>query len=95
MNEYNKGFIVNFYYLIGPSLFHIFFPIYKCFNYDIIENYPIMLKNKCFSGIELIRYLYKENKNNGQEIYKQELKNMDPNEYLEQSKEFYKDKIIV
>jgi len=30
-NPYNKGFFVNFYELIGPSLLHILFPLPKIF----------------------------------------------------------------
>lgn len=75
--------------MIGPSFFHLFLPIYKENKYDMNENIPIMNPNKSSNGIELMNYLIHKDRKRGEEIYEDENKKMDPNFYLENSKNFY------
>jgi len=79
----------------GPSLFHIIFPIYKDNKYDIIENIPIMKPNKSSNGIELINFLIDQDRKKGLEIYDEENKKMDPDNYLEAAKNIYKSYLII
>jgi len=81
--------------VIGPSLFHFIFPIYKENKYDIIENSPIMKSNKGSNGIQLINYLIDQQRNIGEEIYEEENKKMDPIKYLDQAKKMYMDYHII
>ncbi len=54
-----------------------------------------MKPNKGSNGIELINYLIKRNKKEGEEIHEIELKKMDPSKYLKSALNFYKDYEII
>jgi len=86
---------VNFFYIIGPTLFHIFLPIPKSNNYDIFENSPILKPNKSSHGIEILNFIMNQDRKLGEEIYEDENNKMDPYNFLEKAKQIYKDYTII
>lgn len=58
-NQYNIGFLSHFYYLIGPSLFHFFFPIPKYGTFVLAEHTPIFRMSKQPPKLEIVKYLMK------------------------------------
>ena len=65
-NRFNIGFFITYYYLIGPTILHYFFPLPKFQNLPINECSPIFNKikypNKLFFYKEIInidnKYIY-------------------------------------
>lgn len=56
-NEHNIGFMAHFYYLIGPTLFHFFLPLPKCFHFVLNEDCPVFQKSKQPTNLEKVRFL--------------------------------------
>ena len=59
-NFYNIGFLSNFYYLIGPTISHFFFPLPKYKNYTLDENCPIFQGILMLNKFESFRYIVKK-----------------------------------
>ena len=90
-NLFNIGFLNHFYYLIGPTPFHFFFPLPKIKSFENDENCPIFLKCKFPNRLELIKYLAKRDLK-----YKDFLNGpeSDPNNYINLCHNFYDNKRI-
>jgi hypothetical protein len=95
---------VNFYELIGPTIFHLFIPLYKFhsnkgINYlisfkfckkDLIEFENIFNTTKEMHPFEMLKYL-KDTKNQYyDETIKDNYDSMDPNLYMEKAIDNYK-----
>ena len=89
-NLFNIGFLNHFYYLIGPTPFHLFFPLPKIKTYGNDENCPIFLKCKFPNRLELVKYLSKR-----QPKYEEFLDSVecDPKYYIKLCHDFYDKKI--
>ena len=90
-NLFNIGFLNHFYYIIGPTPFHFFFPLPKIKNYENDENCPIFLKCKFPNKLELVKYMAKRDPS-----YKEFLNDIesDPNNYIKLCHNFYDNKNI-
>ena len=89
-NLFNIGFLNHFYYIIGPTPFHLIFPLPKIKKYENDENCPIFLKCKFPNRLELVKYLSKR-----QPKYKDFLDDIecDPKNYIKLCHNFYDKKI--
>ena len=90
-NPYNIGFLTHFYYAIGPSLLHFFFPLNKFKKYTLDENCPIFCKAKYPDSIQLLKYYLKNDENFYEEVM---LKTSEPDDYLKLCHEGYDGYII-
>ena len=90
-NPYNIGFLTHFYYAIGPSLLHFFFPLNKFKKYTLDENCPIFCKAKYPDSIQLLKYYLKKDENFYEEVM---LKTSEPDDYLKLCHEGYDGYII-
>ncbi len=87
--------LTNVYHVLGPTIFHGFFPIAAYSKYSLIENSTIFKTVKQPHPIMLQNHLHKENYPGIKEIWDNQLKNMDPKTYLEISLNNYSHKILV
>ena len=55
-NNWNLGFLSHFYYSIGPTILHCFFPLSKFKNYPIDENCPFFNHCKSPDRIQNLQY---------------------------------------
>jgi len=103
---YNKGFLNNFYNLIGPSIFHFCFPLYKTSKQgklylniikclDIPENEIVFAKIKNPHAFEVRKFLLKNKNESTQKIQDQEKKDEEPLNFLELSKTKYQNYKII
>lgn len=89
-NPYNKGCLANFSYIIGPSIFHFFFPLPK-YNqtYDIIENNEVFNKIYPAHPFQLHNYLESIDYPDFQETWEEQVNQMNPEYFLKTSEENY------
>ena len=92
VNIYNIGFLSHFYYLIGPTIFHLIFPLPKYNNYLLDENCPVF--KKIYSPDRLDLYKYKIKMDPSQLNILNEGEST-PEAYLKSCHEFFDGKIIV
>ena len=59
-NIFNKNFISNFYYIIGPTPFHLIFPLPKINTYSCNENCSVLQKCKLPNRLESVQFLSKK-----------------------------------
>ena len=59
-NIFNKNFILNFYYLIGPTPFHLILPLPKLNTYSCNENCSVLQKCKLPNRLESVQFLSKK-----------------------------------
>jgi hypothetical protein len=91
-NEYNVGFLTHFYYLIGPTLLHFFFPLPKFQTLIINENSPIFRKSYQPSRIGIVKFLVSKDKRFEASLTNKE---NEPGYFLELSHKYYDGKEIV
>lgn len=79
---------------MGPTLFHLFFPITKFSKYSIPENSPLFKPVKQPTAFNVHRYLNEINYPGIKESLKDQMKSMDPNNFMQLAYKNYSDKII-
>ncbi len=90
-NGYNIGFLKHFFYVIGPTLLHFFFPLPKFKNYTLDENCPIFTKAK---GVERL-HSFKYNVNKIPNYIKEQIDMpTNPDSFIQLSHFYYDGKII-
>jgi hypothetical protein len=87
--------MTTFYYVVGPTLFHLFFPIPKCNKEIIIENTPLFKRVKNPHTFTVHAHLRGINFPGIKETWDQQVKLMDPRNFIEVSYKNYSDKIII
>jgi hypothetical protein len=91
-NEYNIGFLKHFFYIIGPTLLHLFLPLPKFKNYTLDENCPIFAKEKSPDRLQSIKYNIHKNPNY---IKEQVDIPTNPDKYIQLCHHYYDGKIIM
>ena len=91
-NPYNIGFLTHFYYAIGPSLLHFFFPLNKFKKYTLDENCPIFCKAKYPDSIQMLKYFLKNDENYYEDKV---LKPSEPEVFLKLCHQYYDDYNII
>lgn len=91
-NIFNIGFLSHFYYLVGPTFVHFFFPLPKFQTFVVNEDCPVFQKCKQPSQMELVKYLAKTDPK-----YQNILSNKEnePQYFLELCHKNYDDKEII
>jgi hypothetical protein len=93
-NTYNKGYLIHWRYVIGPTIFHLIFPIPKPKIYDVVENSPLFKQTKQSHGFDTAKHLRAISFPGIEESLKQQLEAVDPTNFIELSKKYYFDKTI-
>jgi hypothetical protein len=90
-NYWNVGYLSHFYYIIGPTILHFFFPLPKIKKLDLNENCQIFKGCRQFNRIELIQNMMKKS-----EDYKNYINNkfVEPDKFIELCKLKYNSKNI-
>ena len=91
-NYYNMGFLTNFYYLIGPTISHFFFPLPKFSKYNFVENCPVLKKIYYADRLDLFKLMVKIDPNKINLFNEPE---SSPDTYLENCHKYYDKKKIV
>ena len=91
-NKYNIGFLANIYYIIGPTPFHLIFPLPKYNNYILDENCPVFKKLKFAEGLEIFKFMVKKDHKN---INIFENDESSPQVYVKACHKFYDGKKII
>ena len=91
-NYFNIGFVAHYYYCVGPTLLHFFFPIPKHQDFVLDVNCPVFRKNRQITRMELAKHFYYTD-----EKYKNILNGPEnePEYYLKLCHQHYDNKIIV
>ena len=92
VNEYNIGFLSQFYYLIGPTILHFIFPLPKYNNYILNENCPALRKIHYPDRLDLFKTMVKIDPD---KINLFEDDESSPDFYLANCHKFYENKKIV
>ena len=92
INFYNIGFLANLYYIIGPTPFHLIFPLPKYNNYILNENCPIFKKTKMPERLDLFKYMVKKDFNNINMLNNEE---SSPTAYIKACHKYYDGKKII
>ena len=88
--------MTNYNQVIGPTVFHFFFPLPKwCVKEDFVEKTALLQKTKQYHGFSIHNYLKSIDSPGLKENWEEQLKSMDPNYFLELSYKNYADKKIV
>jgi hypothetical protein len=86
---------LNYFYVIGPTLFHLLFPLPKFLNkHPIPENSPLFAKVKQTHPFCVHNYLKHNNFPGIIEAWEAQLNAMDPNNFMNLAKQNYLDKFI-
>jgi hypothetical protein len=86
---------LHFLYVIGPTLFHLLFPLPKFLNkYPNPENSLLFAKVKQPHPFNVHNYLKHNNFPGIKEAWESQLNAMDPNNFMNLAKNNYSDKII-
>ncbi|MCQ2816451.1 MAG: DHHC family palmitoyltransferase [archaeon] len=88
-NEFNKGFLSNYKLCIGPTLFHIFFPLPKQIKYDIIERNKVFQKVATPGRYEGIKALSGIRYKPTELILKDQEAAMNPTPFIQAAKNYY------
>lgn len=88
-NPYNKGFLFNWKISLGPTLFHLIFPIRRRIDTDIPELEYTFYKNKQIRDYDKFKALSGTKYKGLDEIIKDQFINNDPKRYIEASKMRY------
>jgi palmitoyltransferase len=91
-NLYNIGFLSNLYYVIGPTLFHLIFPLPKYNNYILDENCPVFKKIKPAEKLDIFKFMVKKD---CQKINLLENDESSPEQYLKICHKLYDGKKIM
>ena len=91
-NKYNIGFLANIYYIIGPTPFHLIFPLPKYNNYILDENCPVFKKLKFAERLEIFKFLVRKDHKN---INIFENDESSPQVYVKACHKFYDGKKII
>ena len=91
-NPYNIGFLSHFYYLIGPSLLHVIFPLPKFQTNILNEQNPVFAKCKQPTKLEVVKLLIEQDKKNENLLGGKE---NDPDYFLELCHQNYDGREIV
>lgn len=92
-NSWNIGFLSHFYYAIGPSIIHLFFPLYKYKHFPIDENCPIFNRCKSPDRLQIIKFMIKNKKGDLNTIL--DGLGSSPEHFIKLSHEFYDGKSII
>ena len=92
-NYWNIGFLIHFYYCIGPTLLNLFFPLPKFKNYCLDENCPILKKAKTPDGLQKLKILLEEKKIDTNSLLEELGSN--PDQYIKSCHNYYDGKIII
>ena len=57
-NYFNIGFVAHYYYCVGPTLLHFFFPLPKFQDFVLDVNCPVFRKNRQVTKMELAKHFY-------------------------------------
>lgn len=95
-NAFNKGCLANFYYIVGPSILHFFFPIPK-YNesFDILENKQVFKKVNKPHPFQVHNFLKSIEYPDFEETWAEQVKTMEPDNFLELSENSYGNKQII
>ena len=91
-NQYNIGFLANIYYIIGPTPFHLIFPLPKYNNYILDENCPVFKKIKLAERLDIFKFMVKKDRNNLNLLENEE---SSPEIYVKTCHKFYDGKKII
>ncbi len=91
-NFYNIGFLNHFYYFIGNSIFHFFFPLPRLRDYNFNEEASIFQICKQPSKLSLVRMIYGNNEEELDKLFN--APGNEPSEFLKLSHKIYDKKHI-
>ena len=92
INNYNQGFLSNFYHLVGPTILHFIFPLPKYKNYSLDENCP-SLKFICHPDrLSLFKYMVE---NDESKMNLLEEGDSSPDFYIQNCHKYYDGKEII
>ena len=91
INYYNIGFLSHIYYLIGPTISHLMFPLPKYKNYTLDENCPVFKELYRIGRLDILRYMVKKDQNQ----MKLMEENSSPESYIKLCHQYYDGKTII
>jgi len=91
-NFYNIGFLNHFYYFIGNSIFHFFFPLPRFRDYNFNEEAPIFQICKQPSKLSLVKMIYNDDEEKIEKLFNSP--GNEPSEFLKLSHKIYDKKHI-
>ena len=95
-NPFNKGFLFNFYYIIGPSIFHLILPLPRLYQqHEIIENSNWDCKLYQPHVFQVHQYLKNLNTDEFNDNWNKQVLQMQPENFIQMSKDLYGNSKII